>query len=118
VTYWSQLQATVPQKGEAEVGVTPDAIEALVGKPAASSMVSGHRLANSLDLRLPQINSTGNPNVTLKELMTTIGHSSPIAALRYQHATAERGQEIARYLDDVVEAAQSTPETASVPLSS
>ena len=59
-----------------------------------------------------------NPNVTLKELMTTIGHSSPIAALRYQHATAERGQEIARYLDDVVEAAQSTPETAAVPLSS
>lgn len=43
-----------------------------------------------------------NPDVTLRELMATIGHSSPVAALRYQHATAERGQAIASYLDDVI----------------
>lgn len=55
-----------------------------------------------------------NPNVTLRELMATIGHSSPVAALRYQHATAERGQAIARYLDDVVEAAHRTSEPAVV----
>jgi integrase len=36
-----------------------------------------------------------NPNVTLRELMATIGHSSYVAALRYQHATAERNQAIA-----------------------
>lgn len=48
-----------------------------------------------------------NLDVTLKELMATIGHSSPVAALRYQHATAERGQAIASYLDDVIAAAKS-----------
>jgi integrase len=47
-----------------------------------------------------------NPNVTLRELMATIGHSSPVAALRYQHATAERSKAIADYLDDVISAAQ------------
>jgi integrase len=52
-----------------------------------------------------------NPDVTLKELMTTIGHSSPVAALRYQHATAERGQAIASYLDDVVAAAKRPPKS-------
>ena len=34
-----------------------------------------------------------NPNVTLCEVMATIGHSSHVAALRYQHATAERSKE-------------------------
>ena len=47
-----------------------------------------------------------NPNVTLSELMATIGHSSHAAALRYQHATAERSREIADYLDDVIIAAK------------
>ena len=43
-----------------------------------------------------------NPNVTLRELMATIGHSSHVAALRYQHATAERSREIADYLEGVI----------------
>ena len=47
-----------------------------------------------------------NPNVTLRELMATIGHSSHVAALRYQHATAERSREIADYLDGVISAAK------------
>ena len=33
------------------------------------------------------------PDVMLKELMATIGHASPVAALRYQHATERRGRE-------------------------
>ena len=45
-----------------------------------------------------------NPTVTLRELMATIGPSSHIAALRYQHATAERSKEIASYLDGVISA--------------
>jgi integrase len=53
-----------------------------------------------------------NPNVTLRELMATIGHSSPVAALRYQHATAERSKAIAGYLDDVINLAQSAQESA------
>jgi integrase len=52
-----------------------------------------------------------NPNVTLRELMATIGHSSPVAALRYQHATAERSKAIAGYLDDVIRSARSSPES-------
>jgi integrase len=59
-----------------------------------------------------------NPSVTLRELMATIGHSSHVAALRYQHATAERSREIADYLDDVISAAQppeSSPQSTAVP---
>ena len=56
-----------------------------------------------------------NPNVTLRELMTAIGHSSPVAALRYQHATAERSKAIATYLDDVIESARSAQESNRIP---
>jgi len=59
-----------------------------------------------------------NPNVTLRELMATIGHSSHVAALRYQHATAERSKEIADYLDGVICAATAPnrpSESTSVP---
>ncbi len=58
-----------------------------------------------------------NPNVTFRELMATIGHSSHVAALRYQHATAERSKEIADYLDGVISAARgssSAPGSACV----
>jgi integrase len=41
-----------------------------------------------------------------KELMARLGHASPRAALRYQHAAATRDIEIARRLDDVFEAAR------------
>lgn len=53
------------------------------------------------------------PGVTLKELMATIGHASPVAALRYQHATEERGRELADYMDGVISLA-GTKETADV----
>ncbi len=56
-----------------------------------------------------------NPNVTLRELMAAIGHSSPVAALRYQHATADRSKAIASYLDDVIESARSAHESARIP---
>jgi hypothetical protein len=42
------------------------------------------------------------PRVTTKELMSRIGHSSPRTALIYQHATAERDEAIADYLDEQV----------------
>jgi integrase len=53
-----------------------------------------------------------NPSVTLRELMATIGHSSYVAALRYQHATAERSRAIADYLDDVISTARSASASA------
>jgi integrase len=53
-----------------------------------------------------------NPNVTLRELMATIGHSSYVAALRYQHSTAERSKAIADYLDGVITSAQRSQKSA------
>lgn len=40
----------------------------------------------------------GQTGATLAELMGQLRHSTPSAALRYQHAAAERDQEIARRL--------------------
>jgi hypothetical protein len=45
--------------------------------------------------------------------MATIGHSSHVAAARYQHATAERSRAIAEYLDGVIDAAQA-PAAAAI----
>jgi hypothetical protein len=53
--------------------------------------------------------------VTLRELVSTIGHSSYVAALRYQHSTAERNKAIADYLDDVITAAQRPHKSGPVP---
>ena len=44
------------------------------------------------------------PGITTKELMARIGHSSPRAALIYQHATAERDREVATFLEGRLEA--------------
>jgi integrase len=60
--------------------------------------------------------SARDPNVTLKELMVMMGHSSPRAALIYQHATAERDRTHADYLGGVITAATSAAKTAVVPL--
>jgi integrase len=59
-----------------------------------------------------------NPNVTLRGLMAAIGHSSPVAALRYQHASAERSKEIAGYLDDMIRSAQRAQASVPDPLRS
>jgi hypothetical protein len=42
---------------------------------------------------------------TTKELMHRAGHSTPAAALRYQHATADRDQAIASALEDIEQGA-------------
>lgn len=44
------------------------------------------------------------PGITTKELMARIGHSSPRAALIYQHATQERDRTIADFLDEAIAA--------------
>lgn len=45
------------------------------------------------------------PGVTTAELMARLGHSSPRAALIYQHATEDRDRAIAGFLDDQARAA-------------
>lgn len=42
------------------------------------------------------------PGITTKELMARIGHTSPRAALIYQHATEQRDRQIAAYLDQAI----------------
>jgi hypothetical protein len=55
--------------------------------------------------------STG---ASTKELMHRLGHASPRAALRYQHATAERDTAIADGIDRILEAAKDGPENRVV----
>ncbi|WP_299057075.1 site-specific integrase [uncultured Nocardioides sp.] len=58
------------------------------------------------DLRWHDLRHTGavlaaQTGATLAELMGRLGHATPAAALRYQHAAAERDVEIARRLSDL-----------------
>lgn len=59
------------------------------------------------DLRLYDLRHTGNTlaastGASTKELMARLGHSSPRAALIYQHATADRDAAIASALNDLI----------------
>ena len=49
----------MPQEGEAEVGVIPDAIEALVGKARGFFDGVGAQIGQLTGLEVSQINSTG-----------------------------------------------------------
>ncbi len=50
-----------------------------------------------------------------KELMHRLGHASPRAALRYQHATAKRDEVIADGIDRLLEAARNEPNSKVLP---
>jgi integrase len=59
------------------------------------------------DLRFHDLRHTGNTlaaatGASTKELMARMGHSSPRAALIYQHATRERDEAIARALGELI----------------
>ena len=58
------------------------------------------------DLRFHDLRHTGavfaaQSGATIAELMHRLGHTTPAAAMRYQHAVAERDHEIARRMSDV-----------------
>ena len=60
------------------------------------------------DLRFHDLRHTGAvlaaaTGATLSELMTRLGHSTPGAALRYQHTAKGRDAEIARALSELAE---------------
>jgi integrase len=70
---------------------------------------TARQTAGRKDLRFHDLRHTGAvlaaaTGATLAELMGRLGHSSPGAALRYQHAAAGRDQEIAKALSALVEA--------------
>jgi integrase len=57
------------------------------------------------DLRHTAATLAAATGATTRELMERIGHSSPAAALRYQHVMADRDKAIATALDRLVQAA-------------
>jgi integrase len=59
------------------------------------------------DLRHTANTLAAGTGASLKDLMFRMGHSSPETALRYQHATRERDQQIAQAIDAVALAARS-----------
>ncbi len=64
------------------------------------------KAAGREDLRWHDLRHTGavlaaQTGATLAELMGRLGHSTPGAAMRYQHAAADRDAEIARKLSDL-----------------
>jgi len=59
------------------------------------------------DLRHFAGTTAARTGATTRELMMRLGHSSPRAALNYQHATAERDHAIAAGLDALVDEARS-----------
>lgn len=66
------------------------------------------KAAGREDLRWHDLRHTGavlaaQTGATLAELMGRLGHSTPGAAMRYQHAAADRDAEIARRLSALVE---------------
>ena len=70
-------------------------------------------------LHFHDLRHTGNTlaaatGASLRELMVRMGHASPKAALRYQHATRDRDAAIARALSDLVEQSQPAPTPPAV----
>jgi integrase len=66
------------------------------------------------DVRLHDLRHTGATlaaatGASTKELMNRLGHASPEAALRYQHATKDRDAAIARALSDLASKQQKPP---------
>lgn len=59
------------------------------------------------DLRHYSNTLAASAGASTRELMSRLGHSSPAAALRYQHATAERDRVIADRMDDLITGAES-----------
>ncbi len=113
-----QLKHTAPgSKGLLFPGADPDKHlqpSTFYGKPAVVArdgtvkragwgFYEARRAAGRDDLPFHALRHTGatlaaQTGATLAELMNRLGHSTPGAAMRYQHAAAERDQEIARKL--------------------
>jgi integrase len=72
-------------------------------RKAVEELPSGFRFH---DLRHTANTIAAGTGVSLKDLMYRMGHASPHAALRYQHATRERDQFIADAVDTIVAAAR------------
>jgi len=61
------------------------------------------------DLRHFANTLAASAGASTRELMARLGHKSPAAALRYQHARAERDQAIAERIDDLIAGRSTRP---------
>jgi integrase len=102
------LVFTAPRGGP----LRAEAFRSRVWNPAARAAgLSGLRIH---DLRhLAGTEAAATPGATLRDVMARLGHRSPTAALRYQHASHERDQLIADHLDDLASEASRTREHGS-----
>lgn len=107
---------------ERHVGPEPDAyvfVGARDGRPLSPSVLYKHwdRARRSIgrpklrphDLRHTGLTLTAAMGATLAELMYRAGHSSPAAALAYQHATKDRDRTLAEALSTLHKPATVTP---------
>jgi integrase len=82
-------------------------IKGRIVNEAATGFCLAREAAGRPDLRLHDLRHTGavlaaQTGATLAELMARLGHSTPGAAMRYQHAARDRDQEIAEALSRMV----------------
>jgi integrase len=66
------------------------------------------------DLRHAAGTLAAQQGATTKELMARMGHASPAAALRYQHASEKRDRELAQRLDAVIVSSRPGPKPARI----
>jgi integrase len=122
VTLPAAIAAVLEDHLEHHVGPSPDALlfsTSSGGCPARSTWnPTFRRAADAIGLpavRPHELRHTGATlaaatGATTKELMRRLGHSSPAAALVYQHAADDRDAEIARALDAMLGAAAKGPD--------
>lgn len=118
----SFVAAALVRHLEAHVGDEPDA---LVFGTRSGRFLNGANFGQTFrraveavglpPVRVHELRHTGatlaasTPGTTTKQLMARLGHASPVAALHYQHAVADRDADIARALDEVIAAAPVVP---------
>jgi integrase len=88
----SAVKSDTPQRGS--VSKKWQAACRMVGVPEGLRIHDLRHHAATLAARMP--------GITTKELMARIGHSSSRAALIYQHASEERDQTIAEFIDTAI----------------
>lgn len=85
---------------------------------AAATKATG---MSEVGLRFHDLRHTGSTlaavsGATTKELMARVGHSTPDAALRYQHATKERDRAVASLMGETIRAARAEAAAVVVPM--
>lgn len=111
----SNLAAAIADHLDRFVGARPDArvfdtdTRALRRAWDAARVAVGLPTLHLHDLRHSGLTWSAATGATVAELMHRAGHKSPAAALRYQHATADRDRALADALAELAPVAEVTP---------